>query len=319
MTSRPPQRRARPPIKRSWKLELPAALTGGALSVQADDLPAGDYATRNPWTCATLVTSALPDYADRLCAPSGPYHVPLAGARPVAEDVADRIRGLWTGGDDVELLEAFFDCPRFPVQHPTIAMARHGMLESCTWLTGEIAAAIRDLGLDEALRRAGAPVEPSKRLGAAFSNYVAGRFDTVTDWDALLASTTPLTAMAGQDATLKQIAGQHLGYQGHRGVDLILRIATRRRQAFVVAEAKFISDGGGGQDGKVKEALGVTVSGSEHDVQAVAVIDGMPLTPFYTRRQYKEMIRDSKRPVLSALLLEDYANAALSDLRGGRR
>jgi hypothetical protein len=301
----------RPP--RSWTTKLPEALLLDAeLSGLSARLPAADYSSRDPWTYASLLTSAADGYCDRLHRPDGPYHVPITGDRPLAPNLVRRLRAAWKG-DDLALVEAFLACPRFPISHPGIGMAREGMWETCPWLPSQIAKAIRDLGFERAVLQAGAPLDPSKRLAPAFMNFVAGYFDTVSDWDELLASNAAVTVLVAGDKTLSAVAAEHLGYQGEKGLDLIVRLSASGRERFVAAEAKFVSAGGGGQDRAVVDALAPTLTGSDLDVQAVAVVDGLALTPSY-RPMYRRMIRDSKRPVVSALLLDSYFAAELDAL-----
>lgn len=306
-----PKLKARAP--RSWATELPdALLLDSELSALSSELPAAEYSARNPWTYASLLTSAAEGYCDRLHRPEGPYHVPITGDRPLAANLIRRLRNAWDG-DDLDLVEAFLACPRFPISHPGIGMAREGMWESCPWLPKAIAAAIRDLGFERAVQQAGAPLDPSKRLAPAFMNFVAGYFDTVTDWEDLLASDAAVTILVAGDKTLSNVAAEHLGYRGEKGLDLIARLSAGGRERFIAAEAKFVSAGGGGQDRAVVDALAPNLTGSELDVQTVAVVDGLALTPSY-RPMYRRMIRDSKRPVLSALLLDSYFAAELDSL-----
>lgn len=300
--------------KRAWKLTLPDALSGDAelLDVMRS-VTAADYAARDPWTCASLMTSARPGYADRLFAPGSPYHSPITGDRALPANVVNRIRAIWDTAEPLELIEAFFACPRFPLGHHGNGMGREGMWKGSPWIAGEVAAAIRKLGIDRALQQAAAPLDPAKRMGSSFQGYIAGMFETAADFDELLVSSSPVTVLMAGDKTLKKVAAEHLGYQGYKGLDMVARLAVRGRERLFVAEAKFVSEGGGGQDQKVVDALTPKVSRTDFDVLPVAVIDGMPLTPRY-RRLYREMIRDAKRPVLSALLLEAFFAAQLDEL-----
>lgn len=253
----------------------------------------------NPWNRIALAAPYQPGYYDRL---REIYPDANNKQRVIPREVWVPIVEAYRGDDDAALLRALIDpdVPVFPTEGGLMLDACRlddEMIDSNPESVKAIITEVRKLSLNEIGMRIGAPIRTSRQRGPQFQRWVAQQFPATTDPEELLAheDMSPLL-LDLPDGGLRDFCVMHLGHQGKRGLDAVIKAGRR----YIIAEAKLMTSIGGNQNSQVKSALAV---GDEtqlvEDAIPVAIIDGIYLMEG-RGGQYHDLLRNSPIPIIHA-------------------
>lgn len=263
---------------------------------------------RNPWTRRSFRIANDPGYVDSLL---GVYETEEGAERPLSEKQWREISRAYDARDDIALLEALYRLKTFPVKGIDVNLLRTsagGHLSDNSRAARRLARRIYSLGKEELRSRCEAPASSSRKLGPAFRAWLHEAF-AVKEAEEFLAHSSGACVLDGSDDALMAFAREHLGYEGAKGLDGIIKV----NATYLPLEAKLMSAVGGGQDRQLEDALKIHERGFAPGVRPLAVVDGQHLmfNPAAVAAgeklqigRYRQMIAESEGPVVSALLLE---------------
>jgi hypothetical protein len=125
------------------------------------------------------------------------------------------------------------------------------------------------MNLEQLLAGAARPKTPSRQFGQMFRQWLSKLGYPVLPYKEFLDYKKP-AILKGADAALKEFAHKEIGYEGEKGLDLVLKVKNR----FILGEAKFISASGGTQDKSFRETISFIKDRNQKFLR-IAVIDGV--------------------------------------------
>jgi hypothetical protein len=153
------------------------------------------------------------------------------------------------------------------------------------------------MGLERVIDGIEQPKQPNRQLGALFKRWLGSMDYPRRPWEEFEKS-EEITFLTGGNGLLKQFADSVLGCQLKKRPDLVAKTP----KCYVVAEAKFITTGGGNQDKSFREVLEF-IHDRKGDAARVGILDGVV---WLQKSGLYASIRSEENVALSALLLRKF-------------
>jgi len=252
----------------------------------------------NRWIQKSISLANSQGYLDKLFKV---YPIELGDTRDVPDSIKKEVKKAFRTENKVNLIKELLRLPKFPIDDPYIAsLRRHPFLLTKNPETIErISKKLFSMGLDAVLELAGKPKSPSRQLGHSFKKWLRdldypfleeGEFKQCSD----------IAFLEGSDKKLKEFAIKELGIRELRkGIDFVLK----KRDKFVLGEAKFLTDYGGTQNNQFNDAISVAKI-KKDNVIGIAVLDG--IVWFKSNAYIHRTIKTLNGIALSVLLLENF-------------
>lgn len=260
----------------------------------------------NKWVKESLSLAAGQGYLDKL---SKVYPVSINTIRVLSGAEKKSITAAFKKGNGIQLINTLLNFKRFPIDDPYIGFIRKdaNALSKNPKTLKRISDHLFGLGIDGIVAGIQRPMSSSRQFGQLFRSYARNLgFKIFTNEDIFLNS-NGVAIFDGGDAELKRIAKKHFGYNGRKGLDLILK---KNKHVFL-GEAKFISTSGGTQAKSFRETMSF-VKMSSSAAKHIAIIDGVIWAQgsSYRNNLYGQLHKLSEdKYVMSALLLKRFINS----------
>jgi hypothetical protein len=255
----------------------------------------------NYWTELSIEFADQRNYLDELFRV---YPTIPEGIREIDIDKWQVIETSFNNRDDISLLRNLLDLPLFPIKDSYVSYLKRdrSAIERNPETIKRLCSRLYQIGLKEIFEKVSEPKETNRQIGPLFRRWLLkGELGlplldveefTKSNGNAILNST---------DAGLMLFAREHLGYQGDKGLDLVVRIHNK----YVIGEAKFLTDFGGHQNAQFEDAKNLLRDKTANAIK-IAVMDGV----LYIRgrsKMYKYLITHREEyNILSSLLLREF-------------
>jgi hypothetical protein len=257
----------------------------------------------NRWVEASIKLASSPGYLDRLTEiyPSVPSERP-----ELPSSTKKRIEELQGMGKHTELISLLVQLRShpFPFEHPYVSLlrAKPDLIKLNPVVVADIGSMLRKLGAEGIIEGCERPPDLNRQMGHSFQSWLKRCFPTkgYKFLDEYSFGTYDGNCfLSGGDKRLTAYANRYLGCELPRNRDMLAKVKGR----YIIAEARFLSSGGGSQSRDVRETIGF-VKDRTGNATRIAVLDGM--TWFDDDMLHVIKSLDDGEVGLSALLLEDY-------------
>lgn len=261
----------------------------------------------NYWTQLSIEFANQRNYLDEL------YKVYPISPNLRREIPADKIKCIQEAfdlRDNEELVRQLLDIELFPIKDSYVAYLKRDKtsLKRNPNTVNRIAGILYQMGFDAIIDKATEPKETNRQIGPMFKNWldkgVLGSLIFKEAQDFLECRDNCI--YNSSDSKMKSFAAEHLGYNRNKGLDFIAKFNNK----YVVAEAKFITDFGGHQNGQFDDAVHTmqedfSTKTVDNEVIPISIMDGV----LYIKGQnklYTYLCNNDKQIILSALLLREF-------------
>lgn len=252
----------------------------------------------NEWVRKSIELADAPGYLDKL---HEIYPMGQESERRIALEARMELKQTYNGGDDTALIKKLLRLSKFPFNDPYVAFLRRNKksIEHNPQTVERIAKKIRYMGFEAMMAGISAPKVGSKQFGPLFKNWVSQiGFPMLQEVD-LVGYNEGIAFLKGSDAQLKDFANEKLGCGLVKRPDFLARV----RDDYVIGEAKFITETGGGQDRGFEDPLAL-LRGKKGKAIRIAVLDGVVWIK--NRAEMHLTVCALEEPALTALLLKDF-------------
>ncbi len=223
--------------------------------------------------------------------------------REIDANVWKDIEKNYNENNNIELFKALLKLDLFPIKDSYVSFFKlsSSAIERNPETVNRICGRIHELGIDKLYEKCTQPKETNRQMGPLFRNWlnsdVLGKLPV--DEETFLKS-KDFEILKGSDKQLKDFAVKHLGYTRDKGLDFV----AKRKDKFIIGEAKFITDKGGHQNDQFLDAITTLDSETKENVVKVAILDGV----LYIKSKKKMFTRITSESlnVMSVLLLRDF-------------
>jgi len=125
----------------------------------------------NKWIKKSIEIANAPGYLDKL---HEVYPVIQEAEREISEEVKNKLKKIYNGGDDVALIKELLKLPKFPVKDPYVAFLRKRdvFIEYNPKTVQRIANRIRLMGYDAMIESIEEPKEFNRQIGTLFKRWL---------------------------------------------------------------------------------------------------------------------------------------------------
>jgi len=270
------------------------------------------YKTMNKWVKKSINLASSYGYLDKL---SRVYPINLEIDREISAEEQERIEKAFHKKDVKILISVLLDLERFPIDDPYIGFFRkdRSALKKNPKTVDRIGQRLLSMGLKKLLAGANRPKSSSRQFGQTFSQWLPKLGYPILSPQKFLEH-KGIAILKGKDVALKDFAHRELGYNGEKGLDLVLRINNK----FIIGEAKFISRSGGTQDKSFRETINL-IKHKDKKATRIAILDGvvwLASKKLPVEKKKKQSLYESvshlnvNQLALSVLLLKDFVRAS---------
>jgi len=222
--------------------------------------------------------------------------------RPIPEETIEEIKTAFESKDTKRLVKLLLDHAEvFPVKDSYIGFLRirEQAIEENPRTIERIGKRLYSLGFERMIQEATRPKETNRQLGSAFRKWLSDIGYRLTDEDEFLRTNDQTLILKGSDSFLASFAREKLGCHLKKGIDFVIK----RRDKYIIGEAKFLTTPGGEQDRGFDDAESFINEKSGNAIR-IAVLDGYIW--LRTLGGLYERIEKSNDNIMSALLLKDF-------------
>ncbi|HPM27660.1 MAG TPA: restriction endonuclease [bacterium] len=206
--------------------------------------------------------------------------------------------------DNAKLLDTLLDLPLFPIKDSYVAYLKRDQsaIERNPETVSRLCSRLYQMGLTKIFERVSEPKETNRQIGPLFRRWLQkGELGLpLLDLEEFTKSKDN-AILNSADAGLMLFAREHLGYQGTKGLDLVIRMHNK----YVIGEAKFLTDFGGHQNAQFEDAKNLLKDKTARAIK-IGVLDGV----LYIKGKNKmfKYITENKEEytMLSSLLLREF-------------
>ena len=262
----------------------------------------------NEWVKKSLELATSEGYLDKI---SQVYPATALPVRPLDKQDKESIRLLHKQADPTRLLEFLLRITKeghpFPIEHSYASIFRQkpALIEKNPLVFRKLGEIILSMPIDDIIRGAERPIDINRVMGQAFYNWLRNHFPGKSIPFLSQSQFTNYQTGAffdGRDADILSYVTQILGRGLERGRDFLYK----KRDKFVIGEARFLSTSGGSQTRDLNETIEF-VKGNKGRIIGIGVLDGI----VWFNRSYVKKLSDlsADEPALTVLLLEDFLNS----------
>lgn len=206
--------------------------------------------------------------------------------------------------DNAQLLDSLLDLPLFPIKDSYVAYLKRDQsaIERNPETVSRLCSRLYQMGLTKIYERVSEPKETNRQIGPLFRRWLQKEELGLPLLDLEEFTKSKDNAILNSaDAGLMLFAREHLGYQGTKGLDLVIRMHNK----YVIGEAKFLTDFGGHQNAQFEDAKNLLKDKTAKAIK-IGILDGV----LYIKGKNKmfKYITENKEEytMLSSLLLREF-------------
>lgn len=256
----------------------------------------------NKWVSQSIEIANSRGYLDKL---HEVYPVDQESWRGISVEIKTELEKAYKSGDNVSLIKQLLKLPKFPIDDPYVAFLRKNdiFLEYNPITVNLIANRVRALGFKAVIEAIEEPKAISRRISTFFGKWIVDIGYPLLSESQFEKYDEGIAFLRGKDKQLKDFANRKLKCTLGKGLDFIVKVKGK----YIIGEAKFLTDYGGGQNANFESALKM-LKGKQGIANRIAIFDGV----VWIRGNNKmhKAVCKLKEPVLSALLLKDFLRSA---------
>jgi len=222
--------------------------------------------------------------------------------RKVSKEIFNTIEEVYKIKDPIRLVKILLNLKieKFPIDHPFIPFLRmnKSAIEKNPKTVRKIGETLLSMSLDQIFNEIKKPKSASRRMGQMFRNWLPKLGYPVLD-ENNFNKYQGIAILEGSDKTLMEFANNKLKCNERKGIDLVVKTP----RTYIIGEAKLLTDKGGEQYSRLKEALNFAEK-KEGNVVRVAILDGVVWIP--SRNKMHQEVLNTKAIALTALLLKEF-------------
>lgn len=250
------------------------------------------------WAKRSIEIANAPGYLDRL---HEVYPIVPQGQRELPASIKEQLRIYYDEKSKNKLIKTLLRLEKFPIDDPYVAFLRkkRGLFIDYNPKTVErIARRIFSMGFEAIIKGVEEPKKVSRQSGALFRNWLHTLgYPFLSEQE--FGSYRDMAFLQGNDGQLMDYANTILHCDLRKGIDLLAKVG----ENYVLAEAKFVTDYGGGQASQVKDAMRLLES-EQDNATKIAILDGVIWIKDGAKMH--KTVCQSEKVILSALLLKDF-------------
>lgn len=260
----------------------------------------------NEWIRRSIGIANAQGYLDNL---QQVYPVIQETEREIPDEIKRELKEIYKGENDLALIKSLLRLPKFPIKDPYVAFLRKReiFLEYNPITVNRIARTIRSMGFDAMIEGIKEPKVFSRQIGPLFKKWLPKIGYPILS-EAEFETYQGIAFLQGGNGQLKDYANRTLDCDLVKGPDFL----AKARNSYVIGEAKFLTDIGGGQYTQFEDALRLLRNKKGKAIR-IAVLDGVVWIKDRTK-MYRTVCQLND-VVLTALLLKDF----LESLRSKRK
>lgn len=251
----------------------------------------------NEWVQKSIDIANSPGYLDKLheVYPVGPEE-----KREISAKIKEELRNSYYKGDKLRLIKTLLKLKKFPVDDPYVGFLRKKeiFLEYNPQTVDRIIQRIRSIGFEAMIKGIEEPKKVSRQSGMLFRKWLSKLGYPLLS-ESEFRKYKGIAFLEGSNGALRKYANEVLNCNVSKGLDLVAKVGS----SYVIGEAKFITNIGGGQGAQFEQSLGL-LRGEEGNATRVAILDGVVWIKDSTK-MYKTVCQLHK-VALTALLLKDF-------------
>lgn len=261
----------------------------------------------NYWTDLSIQFANQRNYLDELYKV---YPISPNIRREINENKLKNIETFFNLQDNVNLIKELLTLDLFPIKDSYVAYLRRdpSSITRNPQTINRIAGNLYNMGLDEIYSKCMEPKETNRQIGPMFKNWINKRTigvkicNTVEEF--LLDEENAILNVS--DSEMQKFSKEYFNYDKEKGLDFIARFSNK----YIIAEAKFITDFGGHQNGQFADAMSTMSSKFYIDklgkeVIPIAIMDGV-LYINKNNKLYKYLQKNENKIIISSLLLREF-------------
>lgn len=254
----------------------------------------------NIFTKSSIELANQKDYLDQLFSV---YPLSPDSIREIDKDMWSNIEEYYKSNNNVELFKSLLKLKLFPIKDSYVPFFKHSAsaVERNPMTVNRICGRVKELGLDKLFEKCTQPKETNRQMGPLFTNWLnSGVLGCLPIEEDAFLKEKDFGILKGTDQSLKNFAHKYLGYNRDKGLDFI----AKRKNQYIIGEAKFITDEGGHQNDQFLDALTTLTTETNKNVIKVAILDGVLYIE--SKKKMYTTITSNNLNVMSALLLRDF-------------
>jgi hypothetical protein len=258
----------------------------------------------HPFTKKSIEIANSPEYLDKL---SAVYNMENNQTRQIEESLWQEIVKSFESIDKNNLISGVLKAKKAPVGDPFLHFLRlkpDSVYENPKTIK-RITDKLMSVYLSHFRHSFELPIENSRQLGAAFTNWIKKTCDTTNNFQELVnySSKKPM-GLIGNDELRTKFAKEELDFKPTskkiKGLDLVIK----KNQKYFLGETKLITNKGGSQDNQfeiIQELLKI----KSDKFEIIGILDGIP---WLENSGFFKKIEDFEddQIVISVLLLEEF-------------
>lgn len=206
--------------------------------------------------------------------------------------------------DNARLLDVLLDLPLFPLKDSYVAYLKRDQsaIARNPETVNRLCSRLYQMGLTKIYERVSEPKETNRQIGPLFRRWLMKEELGLPALDLEEFTKTSENAILNSgDAGLMLFAKEHLGYQGTKGLDLVIRMHNK----YIIGEAKFLTDFGGHQNAQFEDAKNLLKDKTANAIK-IGILDGV-LYIKSNNKMFKYLTdHDEKYTIISSLLLREF-------------
>jgi len=202
--------------------------------------------------------------------------------------------------DKFRLIKSLLKLKKFPVDDPYVAFLRKKdiFLKYNPQTVDRITQRVRSIGFEAMMDGIEEPKKVSRQSGTLFRNWLP-KLDYSLLPELEFEKYKGIAFLQGSNGVLKDYVNRVLNCNVSKGLDLVAKAGA----SYVIGEAKFITDIGGGQGAQFEDTLRL-LRGEEGNATRIAILDGVVWIKDGTK-MYRTVCQ-LRKVALTALLLKDF-------------
>lgn len=253
----------------------------------------------NLWVKKSISLAAQPGYLDKL---HSVYPMDVSGFREIPPETQKRIKKALASKNRKALVNVLLnELELFPIKDSYVAYLRKSKdaIDKNPKTAKRLGDRLIKMGFDEIIKTSIQPKETNRQIGPLFRNWLKTQGFKVLSSKDFLVHTRGVAMLDGSDKALKDFASEHLGLRLKKGIDLLIK----KRDLYILGEAKFLTDFGGHQNAQFADPLGL-IRSKAGKILKIAVLDGVIWLP--TGNKMHVSIKKGDKLAMSALLLAGF-------------
>lgn len=255
----------------------------------------------NYWTQLSVDFANQKNYLDELFRI---YPIVPDVIRELNKDRWGKIEIAFENKDNLTLLTELLRLELFPIKDSYIAYLKRDLssLQRNPETINRICSRLYQMGLKVIQEKSTEPKETNRKIGPLFRRWLQREELGLPLLKANEFINTNENAILDEgDAGMMKFARENLGYEGTKGLDLLIRMHGK----YIIGEAKFLTDFGGHQNAQFEDAKSLIKDRSAQAIK-IAILDGV-LYIKGKNKMYRYLEEHSEEyNILSSLLLREF-------------